>query len=165
MDAVKATIDGMGGRVELDSQPGLGTTTALLVPITAAVQRVLLVGIGAATVAIPIAKVERAVEVETETIEASGNEAFTLVDDAPVLVIDLGVRLGLKSESRGETRPLVLAELREQRVALAVDRLEGQQEIYVKALPRLLSGARGLSGFTVMADGRPVFLLDVNQLT
>jgi two-component system chemotaxis sensor kinase CheA len=165
MDAVKATIDGMGGRVELDSQPGLGTTAALLVPITAAVQRVLLVGIGADTVAIPIAKVERAGEVETETIEASGNEAFTLIDDAPVLVIDLGVRLGLKSESRGETRPLVLAELREQRVALAVDRLEGQQEIYVKALPRLLSGARGLSGFTVMADGRPVFLLDVNQLT
>jgi two-component system chemotaxis sensor kinase CheA len=165
MDAVKATIDGMGGRVELESQPGLGTTTALLVPITAAVQRVLLVGIGADTVAIPIAKVERAVEVETETIETSGNEAFTLIDDAPVLVIDLGVRLGLTSEGPGETRPLVLAELREQRVALAVDRLEGQQEIYVKALPRLLAGARGLSGFTVMADGRPVFLLDVNQLT
>ena len=57
-------IDGLGGRVELDSRPGLGTTTALLVPLTAAVQRVLLVGIGADTVAIPITKVERAVEVE-----------------------------------------------------------------------------------------------------
>ncbi len=165
MDAVKATIDGLGGRVELDSQPGLGTTTALLVPITAAVQRVLLVGIGVDTVAIPIAKVERAVEVEHDAIEASGSEAFALIDDVPVLVIDLGVRLGLQSQRTGTTRPLVLAELREQRVALAVDRLEGQQEIYVKALPRLLASARGLSGFTVMADGRPVFLLDVNQLT
>jgi chemotaxis protein histidine kinase CheA len=88
-----------------------------------------------------------------------------LIDDVPLLVIDLGIRLGLASERSGDTRPLVIAELREQRVALAVDRLEGQQEIYVKALPRLLAAARGLSGFTVMADGRPVFLLDVNQLT
>jgi two-component system chemotaxis sensor kinase CheA len=165
MDAVKATIDGLGGRVELDSQPGLGTTTALVVPLTAAVQRVLLVGLGAETVAIPIAKVERAVEVARSAIEASGNESFTVIDDLPVLVIDLGVRLGIASAARGPTLPLVLAELREQRVALAVDRLEGQQEIYVKVLPRLLEGARGLSGFTVLADGRPVFLLDVNQLT
>jgi len=165
MDAVKATIDGLGGRVELDSQPGLGTTTALLVPITAAVQRVLLVGIGAESVAIPIAKVERAVEVESGEIEASGAEAFALIDDMPVLVIDLSLRLGIASERAPGARPLVLAELREQRVALAVDRLEGQQEIYVKPLPRLLARARGLGGFTVMADGRPVFLLDLNQLT
>jgi len=135
------------------------------VPITAAVQRVLLVGIGAESVAIPIAKVERAVEVESGEIEASGAEAFALIDDMPVLVIDLSLRLGIASERAPGARPLVLAELREQRVALAVDRLEGQQEIYVKPLPRLLARARGLGGFTVMADGRPVFLLDLNQLT
>jgi two-component system chemotaxis sensor kinase CheA len=165
MDAVKATIEGLGGRVELDSEAGLGTTTTLLVPITAAVQRVLLVGLGAETVAIPIAKVERVVEAAREAIEAAGRESFTVIDDQPVLVIDLAVRLGIASERRPGTLPLVLAELREQRVALAVDRLAGQQEIYVKPLPRLLAAARGLAGLTVLADGRPVFLLDVNQLT
>ena len=164
MDAVKAAIEALGGRVELESKPGLGTATTLLVPITAAVQRVLLVGVGAETVAIPIAKVERVVEVAREAIEVTGNERFTVVDDQPVLVIDLAARLGIASASRSATLPLVLADLREQRVALQVDRLDRQQEIYVKPLPRLLANARGLSGLTVLGDGSPVFLLDVGQL-
>jgi two-component system chemotaxis sensor kinase CheA len=165
MDAVKATIEGLGGRVELESRPGLGTTTTLLVPITAALQRVLLVELGTEQVAIPIAKVERVVEAELAAIEKSGHEAFTIVDDQPLLVIDLAARLGIAPGVRGPIVPLVLAELREQRVALLVDRLARQQEIYVKPLPRMLAGARGLAGLTVLGDGRPVFLLDVNQLT
>jgi two-component system chemotaxis sensor kinase CheA len=165
MDAVKSTIEGLGGRVELESRAGLGTTTTLLVPITAALQRVLLVELGAERVAIPIAKVERVVEAERAAIEETGREAFTVVDDQPLLVIDLAARLGIEPSPRGRLVPLVLAELREQRVALLVDRLDRQQEIYVKPLPRLLASARGLAGLTVLGDGRPVFLLDLNQLT
>jgi two-component system, chemotaxis family, sensor kinase CheA len=165
MDAVKAAIEGLGGRVELESRPGLGTTTTLLVPMTAALQRVLLVGIGEEVVAIPIAKVERVVEAELSAIEEAGHESFTVVDDQPLLVIDLAARLRIPAGTRGRVVPLVLAELREQRVALLVDRLDRQQEIYVKPLPRMLAGARGLAGLTVLGDGRPVFLLDVNQLT
>jgi two-component system chemotaxis sensor kinase CheA len=165
MDAVKSTIEGLGGRVELESRAGLGTTTTLLVPITAALQRVLLVELGAERVAIPIAKVERVVEAERAAIEEAGHEAFTVVDDQPLLVIDLAPRLGIEPGARGRIVPLVLTELREQRVALLVDRLDRQQEIYVKPLPRLLASARGLAGLTVLGDGRPVFLLDLNHLT
>ena len=50
-------------------------------------------------------------------------------------------------------------------MALQVDRIVGQQEIYVKPVPDLLSGVRSLAGFTVLGDGRPVFLLDLNQVT
>ncbi len=164
MDAVKAAIEGLGGRVELESRTGLGTTTTLLVPITAAMQRVLLVGLGAEQVAIPIAKVERVVEAALGALEVAGQETFTLVDDQPLLVIDLAARLGIEPAQRGPVVPLVLTELREQRVALLVDHLDRQQEIYVKPLPRLLASARGLAGLTVLGDGRPVFLLDVNQL-
>ena len=165
MDAVKTTIEALGGRVELESRAGLGTTTTLLVPITAAMQRVLLVCLGAEQVAIPITKVERVVEAERAGIEEAGREAFVIVDDQPLLVIDLAARLGIEAGARGPVVPLVLVELREQRVALLVDRLDRQQEIYVKPLPRLLAAARGLAGMTVLGDGRPVFLLDVNQLT
>ena len=56
MDAVKATVESLGGGVELRTELGQGTTTTLVVPITAAVQRVLLVGIADQRVAIPIAR-------------------------------------------------------------------------------------------------------------
>lgn len=164
MDAVKATIEALGGRVELTSRPGLGTTTTLLVPITAAVQRVLLVGIGDETVAVPIAKVERVIEVEAASIERAGREQFTLVDEEPVLVLDLGEQLGLPASPPDGEASLVLAEVRGERVALRVERLRGQQEIYVKPVPRLLACARALSGLTVLGDGSPIFLLDLNQL-
>lgn len=164
MDAVKATIEALGGRVELVSQPGLGTTTTLVVPITAAVQRVLLLGLRGEIVAVPIAKVERVVEVEAEAIEDAGGEQFAIVDDEPILVLDLSARFGLEARERSGTVPLVLANVREERVGLLVDRLDGQQEIYVKPLPRILLCARALAGLTVLGDGSLVFLLDMNQL-
>ena len=164
MDAVKATIESLGGQVEIDSRPGLGTTTSLLVPITAAVQRVLLLGLGEETVAVPIAKVERVIEIEAATIEEAGRESFVLIDDEPVLVLDLGRQLGMGAPEESDTTPLVLAEVRGERVALRVERLAGQQEIYVKSVPSLLTCARALAGLTVLGDGNPIFLLDLNQL-
>jgi two-component system chemotaxis sensor kinase CheA len=164
MDAVKTAIESLGGRVELESQRGLGTTTTLVVPISAAIQRVLLLGVAGETVAVPIAKVERIVEVAVSAIERSARESFALVDGEPVLVIDLAERLGLSAATTRGAVPLVLAEVRDARLALRVDDLEGQQEIYVKPLPELLAGLRGLAGLTVLGDGRPIFLLDLNHV-
>lgn len=163
MDAVKSTVESLGGGVEVRTQTGAGTSIALVVPITAAIQRVLLVALGEETVALPIAKVERILEVGAHEVERSGQEAFVLVDDEPVLVLDLAERLSLRSR-RPDPVPLVLAELRDERVALRVDAFVGQQEIYVKPLPELLAGVRALAGLTVLGDGRPVFLMDLNQL-
>ena len=164
MDAVKATVEALGGHVELASQAGRGTETTLVVPITAAVQRVLLLGLGEDTVAVPIAKVERIVEVPARALERSGHECFTLVDGEPLLVLDLAERLGLAPPPPSAVLPLVLAEVRGQRVGVRIERLAGQQEIYVKPVPPLLASARALAGMTVLGDGSPVFVLDLNQI-
>lgn len=164
MDAVRATIESLGGQVELETAVGRGTATTLIVPITAAVQRVLLVGAGREIVAVPIAKVERILEVEGTEIERTAREAFVLIDDEPVPVLELGPCIALAAPPRTERATLVLAEVRGARIAIAVERVAGQQEIYVKPVPELLSGIRALSGLTVLGDGSPVFLLDLNQL-
>lgn len=164
MDAVKNTIEALGGHVELASQAGRGTETTLVVPITAAVQRVLLLGLGEDTVAVPIAKVERIVEIPAGALERAGRECFALVDGEPLLVLDLAERLGLAPPPPSATLPLVLAEVRGQRVGVRIERLAGQQEIYVKPVPPLLASARALAGMTVLGDGSPVFVLDLNQI-
>lgn len=173
MDAVKATVEGLGGEVLLRTERGRGTTTSLRVPITAAVQRVLLVGIADERVAIPISKVERILEVPAGSIERAAGDSFVLIDGTPVPVLFLAERLCIEtsgatsssaSTSAEGSVPLVISEMRGERVALAVDRFEGQQEFYVKPVPELLACVRILSGLTVLQDGSPVFLLDLNQL-
>ena len=164
MDAVRATIESLGGAVELRTERGAGTTTSLVVPITAAVQRVLLVGVADERVALPIVKVERILELEADVIERSGSECFVLVDDEPLLVIQLAERFAAEPTGDPALALLVIAELRGERVGLRVDRFEGQQEIYVKPVPELLASVKLLAGLTVLGDGSPVFLLDLNHL-
>ena len=163
MDAVRSTLESLGGAVWLETRPGAGTTALLRVPIAAAVQRVLLVVLGGETVAVPISKVERIVELEPGAIEGSAGDCFALIDEEPVLVLDLAQRLGWPAATNAAA-PLVIADLRGERVALRVDKLAGQQDIYVKPLPALLASLRVLAGLTVLGDGRPVFLLDLHQL-
>jgi two-component system chemotaxis sensor kinase CheA len=164
MDAVKATIESLGGVVELRGERGVGTTTSIVVPIAAAVQRVLLCAASGERVALPITKVERILEVPADSIERSGAEAFTLIDDEPVLVIDLAERLVVSPPEPSPTVSLVVVEVRGERVAVRVERFVGQHEIYVKPIPDLLSGVKLLAGLTVLGDGSPIFLLDLNHL-
>jgi len=164
MDAVRATIESLGGAVEIETEPGRGTITSLIVPITAAVQRVLLLGVRGETVALPIARIEKVLEVPSEAIERSGGEAFALLDEELVPVFDLSDCIALATGDAAAVVSLVLTEVRGARVALIAERMEGQQEIYVKPVPELLSGVRTLAGLTILGDGRPVFLLDLNQL-
>jgi two-component system chemotaxis sensor kinase CheA len=164
MDAVRATIESLGGAVEITSERGRGTATCLIVPITAAVQRVLLLGVSGEIVALPIAKVERILEIPAEKNERSGGEAFALIDDELVPVLDLSERIAVPGEPAGELVNIVLTEMRGERIALMSDRIAGQQQIYVKPVPELLVNARALAGLTILGDGRPMFLLDLNQL-
>lgn len=167
MDAVRATIEGLGGHVEIATRPGAGTTTSLVVPVTAAVQRVLLAALGRETVALPIGKVERLLEVQAGEIENAGGESFILIDDEPLLVLGVARCLNWKRPAAlasDRVVSLIIAEVRGERVALQVDRVTGQQQIYVKPVPALFDELRALAGMTALGDGRPVFLLDLNQL-
>jgi chemotaxis protein histidine kinase CheA len=86
------------------------------------------------------------------------------VDDDPVPVLALAEQLSLEApEPRAET-VLVVAEVRGEPMALEIDHVVSHEQIYVKPVPELLSKVRLLAGLTILGDGLPVFLLDLNQL-
>lgn len=168
MDAVKRSIEAVNGTLEIESERGRGTRFTLRLPLTVAVVNLLLVGVREEIFGLPIAKVLGAVEWDSAALSGSRGTALLPYGQAWVPVHELSELLNLDSPrdglSRG-TRPYVVMEGDAGKVALAVDRLLGQEEVVLKALSRPLDLVPGLSGVTILGTGRPVFILDVPRLT
>jgi two-component system chemotaxis sensor kinase CheA len=163
LDAVKRTVEGVGGTLELDSAPGSGSRVTFRLPLTVAVQPVLLVGVGDEVLGLPIAKVRGAAHVSMSALDRSRGAPVLAYDDELVPVHDLTRLLGFPGSSRDE-RAVVVAEGDAGRIGLAVDALLGQHEAVLKPLGEPLDAVQGLSAVTVLGNGRPVFILDVPRL-
>ncbi len=163
LDAVKRTVEAVGGALEIDSVLGAGTRILLRLPLTVAVQPVLLVGVGDEVLGLPISKVYGAARVSYAALDRSRGGPVLAYDGELVPVLDLAVLLGFPPTGQDE-RAVVVAEVGDGRVGLAVDALLGQQEAVLKPLGSPLGAVSGLSAVTVLGNGRPVFILDVPRL-
>jgi two-component system chemotaxis sensor kinase CheA len=163
LDAVKRTVEQVGGVLEIESASGAGTRIVLRLPLTVAVQPVLLVGVGEEVLGLPIAKVHGAAHVHYSALDRSRGGPILPYDGELVPVHDLARLLGFQPGGRDD-RAVVVAESADGRIGLAVDALLGQQEAVLKALVAPLGGIAGLSAVTVLGNGRPVFILDVQRL-
>jgi two-component system chemotaxis sensor kinase CheA len=164
LDAVKRTAEAVGGTLEIDSNPGQGTRFTLRLPLTVAVQPVLLVRVGEEVLGLPIGKVHGAAQVSLSSLARAGGAPQLNYDGEMLPVHDLSRLLGFPEGGRDE-QAVVVAEAGEgSRVGLAVDKLLGQQEAVLKPLGQPLEKVAGISAVTVLGNGRPVFILDVQRL-
>jgi two-component system chemotaxis sensor kinase CheA len=166
MDAVKRAVESAGGTLEIESTLGRGTRIRLHLPLTVAVVNLLLVGVGNEILGLPIAKVLGVVEERPSKLSFSQQHTLLAFGNAMVPVHPLGTLLELPRTAPAEDapRPFVVVDSDEGRVALEVDRLLGQEEVVLKALAKPLDLVPGLSGVTILGNGRPVFILDVTRL-
>jgi two-component system chemotaxis sensor kinase CheA len=164
MDAVKRVVENVGGTLEIDSEKGKGTRFTLRLPLTVAVVHLLLVEVGAEVFGLPIAKVVGATEADSEALSRSRETALLPHGNTLLPVHALDALVGIPAPARQGVRPYVVMEGDAGRVALAVDRLLGQEEVVLKPLSRPLDLLPGLSGVTILGSGRPVFILDVPRL-
>jgi two-component system chemotaxis sensor kinase CheA len=165
LDAVKRTVESIGGTLEIDSTPGQGARFTLRLPLTVAVQPVLLVRVGEEVLGLPIGKVHGAAQVALSSLDRTQGAPVLPYDGAMVPVHDLSRVLGFPEAAARDERAVVVAEAGEgARVGLAVDTLIGQQEAVLKPLGQPLEKVPGISAVTVLGNGRPVFILDVQRL-
>ncbi|MEK7773486.1 MAG: ATP-binding protein, partial [Deltaproteobacteria bacterium] len=170
MDVVKATIEGLGGSLEIESVTGKGTKIIMELPRTSSIVKSLLVTAGAEQFLLPISKIIRAVEVST--VNVSGG--FLDMDGVKVPVIGLAKALGIKKRHENRLSTVILAEAAnaasgaqgagENLVGVMVDDFLDEIDAYVKPLLPPMSRIWGVSGITIMGDGRPVFLLDLMRI-
>lgn len=165
MDAVKNVVDSVGGSLEIDSILGKGTSITLKLPLTVAIVHVLLVRLGNETLAIPINKIIRTLEVEKHELKRSQKQMAILIENEMVPLLSLKKVLDIKSnKTASEQISIVIVEMKSKKVGLVVDGFIEQQEAFVKPLEAPLEWIKGLSGATILGDGSVIFVLDIPNL-
>ena len=156
MDVVRSEVNAMGGRIETATAPGQGTSFKLVLPLTTAVTQVVMLRCGDATVAVPSTLIEIVRRATPEEIDQAYASGVYALGDRPLPFFWLGALLQLSAaptENVGRTRPVVVVRSAQQRVALHVDEVLGNQEVVVKNLGPQLSRLPGLAGMTLLASG------------
>ncbi|MFL5817379.1 MAG: response regulator [Conexibacter sp.] len=157
LDAVKAHVESIGGGLAAHSEPGRGTTITLDLPLTLAVLHVLLVERLGQAFGVPVARVEEVVAVE-ETTSIGGRPSIVL-RGASIPLGDLAVALGGAGDELPSRAPALILCHGGTTVALACDRLLGEQNVVVKSLGPLL-GRRQYLGGAILSDGRVALIVD-----
>ncbi|MEN6475311.1 MAG: chemotaxis protein CheA [Syntrophaceae bacterium] len=163
MDVVKTGIEGLGGRVEISSAKGHGTTITLKLPLTLAIIDGLLVAIGNEFFIIPLGVVVECVDLTADDIKHAHGRQLIKVREEIIPYINLRRHFGLTSE-RPPIEQVVITELGGFRIGFVVDKVVGQHQTVIKNLGRMLKEIDGVSGATIMGDGTVALILDVNKL-
>ncbi|HHX35714.1 MAG TPA: response regulator [Gammaproteobacteria bacterium] len=172
MDVVSSEIKQIGGSITIDSQAGIGTRFNIRLPFTVSVNRALMVMAGEDSYAIPLNTIEGIVRVSPFELEAlyeqekqEGKPAeFEYAGQVYQLkyIGDL-LNNGQHPKLVAQTLPLpvILVRSNEYAVAVQVDVLAGSREIVVKSLGSQFANVHGISGATILGDGRVVVILDL----
>ena len=167
MDVVHSEVKQLGGSMSIESTLGRGTRFLIRLPFTVSVNRALMVYSGEDLYAIPLNTIEGIVRVSPYELEAyyqPGASRFEYAGQAYELRY-LGELLnnGQRPKLVGQSLPLpvILVRSNEHSVAVQVDSLAGSREIVVKSLGRQFATVPGISGATILGDGRVVVILDL----
>ncbi len=168
MDVVKTNLDRLGGKIEIDSTLGHGTSFRIKLPLTLAIIPSLLISDGGRRFAIPQVNVSELIRIPVrqlgERIDLAGDREVLLLRDRLVPLVHLSAALGAASPSaKAPDQPwlIVLVDSGSTQYGLVVEALHDTVEIVVKPLGRHLQGLGDYAGATILGDGRVALILDV----
>ncbi|TVQ72775.1 MAG: chemotaxis protein CheA [Chromatiaceae bacterium] len=166
MDVVRRNIEQMNGRIEIDSAPGQGTRITIRLPLTLAILDGMAVRLGDETFILPLTAIRESIQPKREqfkTVSGKGRVLNTSGEYLPLVVLQDIFELGQVGQSL-EDSIVVIVDTNEGRMALVVDELMAQQQVVIKSLETNYRKVRGVSGATILGDGRVALILDVDEL-
>ncbi|MFA6499590.1 MAG: hybrid sensor histidine kinase/response regulator [Desulfurivibrionaceae bacterium] len=165
---VREKVEKLGGTVSLESQPDAGTTFRILLPLTVATFRGILVRSGEQVFVLPTTHVERVVRLKTDEIRTVENRETIHLDGRAVSLARLGDVLRLPARKQDQERSdrfqAVVLAVGDRRIAFLADEIMNEQEVLLKNLGPQLSRVRNFSGATVLGSGKVVPILNVPDL-
>ena len=164
MDVVRTNISRMNGSLELDSELGRGSQVTIKLPLTVAIIQALLVEVGPAMFAVPLASVVEAVKVTKEDIKSVNGQAVLNLRERILPLLDLAQTFRIPNERQDNECYVVVVAIGAQRFGVVVDRLRAQEEVVIKSLGDFLSNVSGVAGATITGDGKVVLILDMSDL-
>ncbi|MEQ8399108.1 ATP-binding protein [Thalassobaculum sp.] len=167
MDVVLVTIRRLGGSIDIDSVEGEGTKFYLNFPVSAALQRIVVVSDGERDLGLPERAIVEVIEVEKKAIQTVGELAGIQHRDGFLPVRAIETMLGWDTPEKTAKQtvfPVVIIGTPERRVGVAVARVKRRQEVFMKELHPALNAVDVLAGATVMGEGQPLLVLDPETL-
>jgi two-component system, chemotaxis family, sensor kinase CheA len=162
MDIVKRNVEAIRGTIEIESVEGQGTTIRLRLPLTVAIIDGFVVGVGDERYVLPL---EAVTECLTLPVEDAGTSRGVLALRGDALpYVRLRHLLGLPGSATTGRESVVVVQAGGRRAGLVVDQLFGEMQAVLKPLSAVLAGAAGVSGTTIMGDGRVCLILDIGEL-
>ena len=169
MDVVNNEIKQLGGILNIDTIKGQGTSFSINLPLTLSITRALMVNVGDELFAIPligVEGVERVSNQELKKLHASENAVYRWLDEDSQF-LHLGSVMGVcepRLTDEEKHTSLLMVRSGDLHAAIQVEGLIGSREVVVKPVGPQLSTLRGISGATIMGDGRVVLILDLGVL-
>ena len=166
MDVVIQNIQTIGGTLDIESRPGLGSTMILKIPLTLAIIDGIVMEVGGSSFVMETGVIKQFIRVKEDMMihEPNGDE-YIMIRGEAYPVLRLGRWYGLdKYEEDVENGIMMILEGEEKKLCLMVDKLVGEREIVVKPIPSYIKKVKGLSGCTQLGDGSIALILDAAGL-
>jgi len=167
MDIVRTRVEQLGGEISIQSTPGAGCAIALHLPLSAAIQGIILFASAGEVYGVAERSVNEALEVPLDALQSIQGQMAIMHRNHALPVYTLAHLFGQSTHSQlptDHTVPVLLLSDGRRQIGVLVEQVHSRQEIFVRECHPDIAALPGVSGASVLGNGEPVLILEASGL-